>query len=262
MMTGRTRVLLFGAVALVVCAAAGAGIWRALDPPAQAGSDGIRGALAGSRAQLMSVEGVLATGIGERAGEPVIRVYVADPSATVTSALPDTIDGYPVVTTAAAPAGAPSSADGGSQPGFAGVGTSGSAGSSEPGGTAGSTTPVPVEPDAGSGSGAGTEPGETTGLDLRGTVTSAAVCDVTSPGQAIVGSILVEGPQTGEARYDKASVTITKDTRLFAQVDGHVAEVHPAITDLRGKRVEVGFTGPVAESYPVQATAAWITILD
>jgi hypothetical protein len=105
-------------------------------------------------------------------------------------------------------------------------------------------------------------PGETTGLDLWGTVTSAAVCDVTSPGQEAVGAILVEGPQTGEARYDKASVTITKDTRLFAQVDGHVAEVHPAITDLRGKRVEVGFIGPVAESYPVQATAAWITILD
>jgi hypothetical protein len=255
-------------VALVVCAAAGAGIWRALDPPAHAGSDGIRSALAGSRAQLMSVEGVLATGIGERAGEPVIRVYVTEPSTTVTSALPDTIDGYPVVTVAR-PGTSASGGNGGAQPGFAGVGTSGSTGSSEPnstgssepGATAGSSTPIPVEPGIGDGSGGSTAPGETTGLDLRGTVTSVGVFDATSPGQQAVGSILVDGPQTGEARYSEAAVTITRDTRIFAQVDGHVAEVHPAIADLRGKRVEVGFTGPVAESFPVQATAAWITIL-
>jgi hypothetical protein len=257
--TGRTRKYVLGAVALVVCAAAGAGIWWAVDGSVQAGATGIRDALERNRDRLMSLEGVIGTGIGERAGEPFIRVYVEDPSSTVTSTLPDTIDGYPVIAVTGPVAGQSSDSV---EPGSAGAGTSGSSAGGEPGGTAGSTTAVPIEPGIGDGSGGGTGPGETTGLDLRGTVTRVGVIDVTAPGQLVVGSILVEGPQTTDARYDRAAVTITKDTRIFGLVDGHVAEIHPDITELQGKRVEVGFTGPVAESYPVQATAAWITVLD
>jgi hypothetical protein len=120
---------------------------------------------------------------------------------------------------------------------------------------------VPIEPGAGGAGGIADEPAQTTGLDLRGTVVSVTVADAGAGDPQALGSLLVEGPKDGQALYDAASVTITKETKFFAQADGSVAEVHPEIEDLKGRRIEAGFTGPVAESYPVQATAGWITIL-
>lgn len=88
---------------------------------------------------------------------------------------------------------------------------------------------------------------------IRGTITSLTLPE-TGPG----GSILVEGQKASDTQYDKASVSITGDTRIF-DADGRPGL---SIGDLaEGMPVEVWFTGPVAESYPVQAQADAIRVL-
>jgi len=91
---------------------------------------------------------------------------------------------------------------------------------------------------------------------ITGAVTSTA--DVTNG--AIVGSFLIED---GKGDYDKASVTVTVKTGWFRRDgDGYVAIDRPAGQELAGRTVAVQFTGPVAESYPVQATAGWVIVED
>ena len=69
------------------------------------------------------------------------------------------------------------------------------------------------------------------------------------------GSFLVIGVR-GEYTYDRARVSVTSDTVFVA--DGADA----SFSDLtEGADVEAWFTGPVAESYPVQATASHVRIL-
>lgn len=68
------------------------------------------------------------------------------------------------------------------------------------------------------------------------------------------GSVSVEAPAPSAAGYDKAWVRITRDTTLLRQTSGDPATIEFA--DLAvGQHVDVWFTGAVAESYPVQATA-------
>lgn len=85
--------------------------------------------------------------------------------------------------------------------------------------------------------------------DLRGVVTasddSRSILVVWTADPAI-------GPR---AAYDAASVRIDPSTGLERAAD--VPEV--SHTDV-GAIVEVWFSGPVAESYPVQATADWILV--
>ena len=70
-----------------------------------------------------------------------------------------------------------------------------------------------------------------------------------------VGSILIE---KGTGSVDAASIRVTTDTRLLA-ADGAGGWLPTTFDQLAaGTRVQVWFTGPVAESYPVQATAAAI----
>jgi hypothetical protein len=76
----------------------------------------------------------------------------------------------------------------------------------------------------------------------------------------IVGSFLID---KGSGDYDKASVTVTVKTGWFRRSgDGFAAIDRPTGQELAGKTVEVQFTGPVAESYPVQATAGWVIVGD
>ena len=72
----------------------------------------------------------------------------------------------------------------------------------------------------------------------------------------IAGGFLIDDGQDGYD-FDKASVTVTGDTRIVTAegVSGTFADL------ANGQRVEVWFEGPVAESYPVQATAGEIRIL-
>ncbi len=73
-----------------------------------------------------------------------------------------------------------------------------------------------------------------------------------------VSSLLVT---QGTGDYDKAQVTATADTAWYRASGDKVEPIEaPAAAALIGKRVEVQFTGPVAESYPVQAAAGWVIV--
>jgi len=97
--------------------------------------------------------------------------------------------------------------------------------------------------------------------DIRGTIT-----DLSSPGsegirEGVVGAVLIEGEVEEDTTFDKAFVTITEETGIYRQEGGRLREA--SFADLAiGQRVQARFTGPVAESYPVQATADEIVILE
>ena len=88
---------------------------------------------------------------------------------------------------------------------------------------------------------------------ISGTITTV------TPGYGTLGSVLVEGPAGSANAYDKASVNITASTTLLRKTaDGYEGI---SFADLAtGMRVDVWFTGAVAESYPVQATAKVLAV--
>ncbi len=93
------------------------------------------------------------------------------------------------------------------------------------------------------------EPGSQIGI--RGIITDISL---TEDG----ASVMVEGQVEEDTIYDKASVRINTDTMIQKDDMSRLFE----ISDLRvGDRVEVIFAGPVAESYPVQGTAAIVRII-
>lgn len=74
------------------------------------------------------------------------------------------------------------------------------------------------------------------------------------------GTLLVEAPEVSESGYDVAWVRVTTDTRVLeAAPDGAYVSVGTGDIE-QGLTVRVWFTGPVAESYPVQAVAGTIVI--
>lgn len=95
--------------------------------------------------------------------------------------------------------------------------------------------------------------------DIRGKITNV------SPNQTghaqIVGTIRVEGKVEKDTGFDKASIRITNETVIERKgKDGkRTREKFSAFKD--GQFVESSFTGPVAESYPVQANAKSVLIL-
>lgn len=92
-------------------------------------------------------------------------------------------------------------------------------------------------------------------IDILGTVMSVTK----NQSGDIIGTISVEG-EKGSRPYDKASIKVTQKTKIKEKTADQV--VNTKFDSLKEKqRVEVSFIGPVAESYPVQATAEEITIL-
>lgn len=92
--------------------------------------------------------------------------------------------------------------------------------------------------------------------DIRGTIT-----EITSAQGEVLGAIRIEGTIGEGTEYDKAVVAVTEETEIL--VRGPDGEEKATFDDLRvGQRVEATFVGPVAESYPVQATAGRIVILE
>ena len=82
----------------------------------------------------------------------------------------------------------------------------------------------------------------------------------------ILGTIYVEGLLYEDTFYDKASIKITSSTLIY-QVDNQLSSndqfVQIPFSELQtGMMVEVTFTGPVLESYPVQATTKKVLVLD
>jgi len=72
--------------------------------------------------------------------------------------------------------------------------------------------------------------------------------------------MLVEGPAATGTSVDKAMVRVDGKTRVFVKVGGGWRRGRAG--DLaQGRQVEVWFSGPVAESYPVQAYAGTVAIL-
>jgi hypothetical protein len=96
-------------------------------------------------------------------------------------------------------------------------------------------------------------------IDIRGTVTDLSRARGEST-KNVLGRVLVEGNKEADTQFDKANLTITVETKFFIKQN----EQHkPAsFDDLRkDQKVEAKITGPVKESYPVQAICAEILIL-
>ena len=91
--------------------------------------------------------------------------------------------------------------------------------------------------------------------DIRGVITSASVTGGASLSESR-GRVLVEAVPGEPSGSAKAMVSWTGTTRIFRR-DGT-----PVTADelAKGVTVSVWFTGPVAESYPVQARARVIVV--
>ena len=88
-------------------------------------------------------------------------------------------------------------------------------------------------------------------IDIRGKIT-ALYADRTG-----TGTVLIAGTDRAETSNDKASVRVTARTRIVNSTGEKIS-----FASLRtGQPVEASFTGPVAESYPVQAVAATIRVV-
>jgi len=88
--------------------------------------------------------------------------------------------------------------------------------------------------------------------DIRGIISAITMAE-TGDG----GTLLVMGEIEDNTTYDRAYISVDADVEITDMDGKRVAfrELSPRI------EVEVWFTGPVAESYPVQATAMRIVVL-
>jgi hypothetical protein len=106
-----------------------------------------------------------------------------------------------------------------------------------------------------------TAAGDAAKVDIRGSITKSVAASDDAKKKGLVGIIMVEGEKTKDTGYDKASVKITDKTSIKKMVgkDRQGAKFE----DLKvGAKVAAIFTGPVLQSYPVQATAKEIVILE
>jgi len=95
---------------------------------------------------------------------------------------------------------------------------------------------------------------------IEGRITSVTpVLGANSAGPADAGMIMIEGSGT---IGDKAAITVGPSTLVRRQIkDGSVTDA--TFADLSaGMRVRAWVDGPVAESYPVQATASAVLVID
>jgi hypothetical protein len=100
------------------------------------------------------------------------------------------------------------------------------------------------------------------GADITGRIVTVSAA--ATPAGEDSGAALVFLIEDGVGEVDKASVTATAATRWYRLVADALVEVGavPDREELAGTRVAVAFYGPVAESYPVQAAAGWVVLLD
>ena len=95
------------------------------------------------------------------------------------------------------------------------------------------------------------------GVDIRGEITQ-----LTTPNPGVnTGAFVVDGEVEADTKYQRAVVRMKDDT-VIQRKQGE--EIFPgSVVDLEiGKRIEVKFTGVVAELNPTQAAAGEITILE
>jgi hypothetical protein len=98
--------------------------------------------------------------------------------------------------------------------------------------------------------------------DIRGTVTKITVANDDLKKKGFPGRLLVEGVKENTTNYDKALILVTNKTVITRRADKDKKACK--FDDIKkGAKVQVDFTGdPVAPSYPVQATAKTIVILE
>jgi hypothetical protein len=94
-------------------------------------------------------------------------------------------------------------------------------------------------------------------VDVRGAISRI---ESERRGKALA-RVLIEGDKEPDTQVDKALVYVTAETGFFIKQGGERKPAEFAALK-EGQKVEARFTGPVRESYPVQATAAEITILE
>jgi hypothetical protein len=240
----KRRIVIVAAVvacALLAAGAAGAATDHRAAPNKPLSIEAVKAA---NEARLLAIDGVVGVGIGERDGTPVIDVYLANDTPVSSGVIPNTIDGYPVDVSVTGPITAQPGGAGSSEPGSPGT-APGSPGQS-PGG--GSMPPVD------------TPPAHVAGApDIIGSVDTLNVADG-SWNAGIRGSFLIVGKIQNGTSVDKAFVTVTDKTRIYVQTAQGRRQVDFSYLGV-GQTVAMTFTGPVAESYPVQATAGTIVII-
>ena len=97
-------------------------------------------------------------------------------------------------------------------------------------------------------------------ISIRGTPASVAPADEEGKKSGILGTILMEGRKDKDTEYDKAMVKVTKATKIYKLIGGDLKEA--SFDDLKpGVKMEIQFSGPARESFPVEATAGKIVIV-
>ena len=106
-------------------------------------------------------------------------------------------------------------------------------------------------------------PDQNNSVHIRGTITEISPSQV---GSDTLGFLFIEGSLYPDTSYDKAQVRITNSTIILKYSSQWNTDLTMEPTPFKelqvGMMVEVTFTGAVAESYPVQATAKKVVILD
>jgi len=99
------------------------------------------------------------------------------------------------------------------------------------------------------------------GPPIKGRIATVTIADAQSRRYGNLGSIFVEAESGDKPQFDKASVDIKLDTKLFKRIGEELNPV--SFNDLKaGQHVEVDVSGPVAYSYPVQVKADRIVIIE
>jgi beta-N-acetylhexosaminidase len=97
------------------------------------------------------------------------------------------------------------------------------------------------------------------GADVRGEVKNLKLLPAKARGT--VGTLLVVGVKEKDTSHDRAMVRLQADTKVYRWAEGKKKDAK--VEDLKaGQKVQCVFTGPVAESYPVQATGKEVLILE
>ncbi len=104
-------------------------------------------------------------------------------------------------------------------------------------------------------------PDDSGDVGIRGLITTVTIAEDQSDA---FGSILVEGSTDDNTCLvsDKASVTLTADTVFVHDSEKKYMEATDMENLTVGTKVEIIFTGPVAESYPVQGSAKVVRIIE
>ena len=107
---------------------------------------------------------------------------------------------------------------------------------------------------------AGARSFSSSGIDVRGLITSVTLAEGEGRGK-VLARVRIEGVKEPDTQVDKAIVTVTAETKVFIKRGGEREPAQFAALK-EGQRVEARFTGPVRLSYPAQADAAEIAILE